>query len=108
MEIQLPLDEHILADGNILLLEKTVKHQGVWVVHLSDADPWPSNPHAERQDEPGKLDLFTGDVYDPQTRRRMQKLSAKSMKYIYGQIMAHEYKDIKNRLLENKTNIKYL
>ena len=41
-----------------------------WEIHLSDADDWPSKPHAHNVETGLKLDLRTGDLYDPRRKRK--------------------------------------
>lgn len=106
--ITLPLEEHILPNGKQLLLEKQVKHRGIWSIHLSDADPWPSDPHGDRVDGKEKLNLLSGEVYDVTTRKCIYSLSKKSMKYIHRQIMLHEYKPVIDKLKDQADKITYL
>ena len=106
--ITLPLEEHILPNGQQRLLEKQVKHRGIWSIHLSDADPWPSDPHGDRVDAKEKLNLLTGEVYDPTNRKHIYSLSKKSMNYIYRQIMLHEYKPVIEKLQFQADKITYL
>lgn len=60
------LDPGILPDGTTrLLTEKTVKVKGeIWRTHKTDADPWPSNPHAHNLETGIKLHLGTGEMFD--------------------------------------------
>ncbi len=108
-EFQLPDFSEIMPDGRRMLLEKTVKHNGVWRVHKSDPDDlFPSDPHADRQDEPEKLDLYNGKVYDKKTAKFLYQLPDKAMKYIYNQIMSCKEDVIKNKLIAKKSSITYL
>lgn len=48
-----------------LLTERTLKIKGeVWRIHKSDADPFPSVPHAHNYETGVVLDLGTGEMYD--------------------------------------------
>lgn len=85
-KIHLPAEEDILENGMILLKERVVKHQGIWIINLNDQDPWPSLPHGDRKDEPEKLNLLTGDVYSKTSRNHIYSLSDKSMRYIFHRI----------------------
>ncbi|WP_052600277.1 hypothetical protein [Aureispira sp. CCB-QB1] len=109
LNFTLPDFDEITEDGLQLLLEKTVKHKGIWRIHKSDLDDiFPSDPHADRQDEPEKLDLYTGDVYDKKTKNYKYKLPKKAMRFIYKKIMYCKEDAIKDKLLENEDSITYL
>ena len=109
IEFELPSLSEITPDGQRLLLEKTIKHNGIWRIHKSDPDHnFPSDPHADRQDAPEKLDLYNGNVYDKTTKSFLYKLPNKAMKYIYNQIMDCKEDIIKNKLTSNKNSITYL
>ena len=54
-EIELPDFTEITPDGQRLLLEKQVKHNGIWRIHKSDPDNvFPSDPHGDRVDGENK------------------------------------------------------
>lgn len=109
MKIILPPEEMLLENGVFRLQEKTVKCKGeVWVVHLSDADPNPSNPHAHNEEKGEKLDLLTGNVFDIVTDKLVRKLSKKSMRYIFSQITKKMGDPIAKKLMSQKANIEYL
>jgi hypothetical protein len=105
-EIRLPADEDILENGLLLLKERVVKHQGIWIINLNDQDSWPSHPHGDRKDEPEKLNLLTGDVFSKASRNHIYTLSNKSMRYIFHRIS----KFADSRILEALTcqHISYL
>ena len=53
IELELPNFSEITETGKRLLLEKTVKHNGIWRIHKSDPDNiFPNDPHGDRVDEP--------------------------------------------------------
>lgn len=109
IEFELPDFAEITPDGKRLLLEKTIRHKGVWRIHKSDSDDiFPSDPHADRQDKPEKLDLYTGNVYSKSTKKFIYQLPAKAMKYIYNQIMNCNEDTIKQKLITKKDSISYL
>ena len=109
IEFELPDFEEITPDGLRMLLEKTVKKNGIWRIHKSDPDDiFPSDPHGDRQDEPEKLDLYNGRVYDKRTRVYKYTLPKKVMKYIYQEIMNCKEDLIRNKLKCNKSSITYL
>lgn len=62
---QLEFAESIIPDDvPIRFVEAVAKHQNeIWLVHLHDADPFPSNPHAHNEKNGLKLHLGTGDLY---------------------------------------------
>ena len=62
---QVELSESIIPDGvPIRLVEALAKHRNeIWLVHLNDADPFPSNPHAHNEKNGLKLHLGTGGLY---------------------------------------------
>jgi hypothetical protein len=64
------LREAIFTDAelteDIVLYQRKVQiksHGIVWKIHLYDADPFPSQPHAHQIDENIKLDLSNGRCY---------------------------------------------
>lgn len=109
IEFELPDFSEITATGQRMLLEKTVKHNGIWRIHKNDADDiFPSDPHADRQDAPEKLNLYNGQVFDKSTKKHIYTLPDKAMKFIYNQIMNCKEDLIKNKLIMNKALITYL
>ncbi len=109
LEFQLPDFAEITQDGQQMLLEKVVKHNGIWKINKYDPDIiFPSDPHADRVDAPEKLDLYTGDVYSKTNKQHLYTLPKKAMKFIYNQIMACKEDEIKNKLITNVKMITYL
>ncbi len=109
LEFELPDFNEITIDGLRMLNEKQVKQNGIWRVHKSDPDDiFPSDPHADRQNAPEKLDLYNGRVYDKSTKKHIYTLPDKAMKFIYNQIMNCKEDEIKNKLILNKSSITYL
>ncbi len=109
IEFELPDFSEITATGQRMLLEKTVKHNGIWRIHKNDADDiFPSDPHADRQDAPEKLNLYNGHVFDKSTKKHIYTLPDKAMKFIYNQIMNCKEDLIKNKLIANRALITYL
>ena len=105
----LPLDNYILDNGMEWLLEKVVKHQGVWAIHKYDADDnFPSDLHAHRKDEAETMDLYTGDVYDAKTKNYLRTLSKKAMNHIYAKLMKCKEEEIKQKFIDNADQITYL
>lgn len=74
---RLTLDESILPPGVPRKLEEVrLKAMGeIWDIHLNDADPFPSNPHAHNVQTRVKLDLSNGDLY-----RKKRKLEERVRK----------------------------
>lgn len=109
IEFQLPNFCELTVDGKRLLLERTVKHKGIWRVHQNDPDDiFLSDPHADRVDESEKLDLYTGNVYDKKTKALLYKLPAKAMKFIYNKLIVSPEDSITKKLNSNKNLIEYL
>ena len=54
---QVEFPESIIPDGvPIRFVEALAKHRNdIWLVHLHDADPFPSNPHAHNEESGLKL-----------------------------------------------------
>lgn len=77
------LDHSILpARTTRRLTEVTVRAKGeVWRIHKSDADPFPSDPHAHNLETNLKLDMKTGDLYRG-TQKQDHKISKKDLKCI--------------------------
>lgn len=78
------LNQNILSDSSIfpreLLLNYKVriKSKGlIWVIHLYDQDPFPSNPHAHQLENNIKLDLSNGKCY--KVRRYIYTLNKKDL-----------------------------
>lgn len=107
-EFELPDFGEITTDGRRMLLEKQVKCNGIWKIHKNDPDIYfPSDPHADRADEPEKLNLYTGEVYSKSTKNYLYTLPKKAMKYIYNEIMNSKEEDIKKKIIQNKDLITY-
>lgn len=109
-DILLPLDSNIIdsTTGMERMVKQTVSHQGRWRIHKNDPDIlFPSDPHADRVDEPEKLNLYTGDVYDKK-QHFLYSISKKSMQFIYYKIMKDGEENIKQKLTTNKLQITYL
>lgn len=86
-QFEMPDFDAITEDGLLMLLEWTVKNNGKWRVHKSDPDCiFPSDFHAHRIDAEGILDLYTGVVYSPKTKKRIEKIPRKVMKYIVAEL----------------------
>jgi len=79
IEFELPDFSEITENGQRMLLEKTVKHNGIWRIYKNAPDDiFPSDPHADRQDAPEKLNLYNGKVYDKSTKEFKYTLPKKS------------------------------
>lgn len=109
IQFELPDFSEITTDGKRMLLEKVVKHNGIWKIHKSDADDiFPSDPHADRTDEPEKLDLYNGNVYSKTNKQFLRILPKKAMIYIYNELIKCKEETIKNKLISRKAEITYL
>jgi hypothetical protein len=76
------IDENIIPEDTFQsLYEETIKSKGnIWVIHKSDADPFPSNPHAHNKETGLKLNLGSGDLYNG--KRHCGKVSMKNLNII--------------------------
>lgn len=83
IDIDVGISEWQMLNDNRFILEEDFKVSGdVWRVHLNDADPYPSSPHAHciggtKRFIGNKLHLGTGQLFDsknmPLNRRLAQK-----------------------------------
>lgn len=109
LEFDIPDFSEITPDGKRMLLERVVKKNGIWKIHKNDPDDiFPSDPHADRVDEPEKLNLYTGDVYSKINKQHLYTLPKKVMKYIYNELMRSKEDTIKNKLINRQSEITYL
>jgi hypothetical protein len=78
---EIVLAESILPDGwPLLLREAQVKLRGeIWSVHKTDADPFPSNPHAHNYERSLKLHLGNGDLYLRRERKPCGHMERKNL-----------------------------
>jgi len=68
-------------------LQLIVKASGdVWVIHRYDPDPFPSRPHAHNRQTGEKLDLGTGDIFDPRTRSYKGRLNDSALRQIRDEL----------------------
>lgn len=109
VEIKLPDFSEIADNGQRLLLEKTVKHNGIWRFHKCDPDNiFPSDPHGDRVDAPEKLNIYNGHVYSKSDKQLLRTLPKKVMIYIYSQLMNCKEDEIKDKIRANKHQITYI
>jgi len=108
-EIFIPDERELLDNGMRIAIAVTVNRDGgKWRVHKSDPDKiFPSNLHADRVDQPGKLDVYTGEIWSPITKKCIGRLSKKSMRYFYKQLSKTKEPNIQ-ALLADKSKFSYL
>jgi hypothetical protein len=107
-EIAIPDYREILDDGRRMLIEATVKHNGVWRIHKSDPDIlFPSDFHADRVDEREKLDIYTGDVFSSVNNKFLRTEPKKAMRYIFRELQKSKEERIKE-CLKNTAKFSYL
>lgn len=84
-------DESLIPDDvPRLLTEKTVKVKGeIWRVHKSDADSFPSNPHAHNCETGYKLHLGSGELFDS-ARNSKGKINKKKLKAVRDKLSGIE------------------
>ena|SRR5215203_5884547 len=71
-------DSSIFPDGLLLNYKVRIKSKGlIWVIHMYDKDPFPSNPHAHQLSNNIKLDLSNGKCY--KVRRYIHTLNKKDL-----------------------------
>jgi hypothetical protein len=78
---EIPFEESIMPeDFPLLLTEAKVKFKGeIWSIHKTDADPFPSNPHAHNYERQLKMDLRNGDLYSRKERRACGQIDRKNL-----------------------------
>jgi hypothetical protein len=107
-EVFIPDFREILDDGRRMSIAIQVKHNGKWRVHKSDADKnFPSDFHADRVDEAEKLDLYTGDVWSPITRKHLYVMPKKAMRYIFRELSKTKEENLQV-LMADKSKFGYL
>jgi len=100
-EIILPDYREITDNGGRILLEVTVKRNGIWRVHKNDPDiVFPSDFHADRVDAPEKLDLYTGEVYSSVNNDYLRAEPKKAMRFIYQELLKSKETRIQEHLKE--------
>lgn len=108
MDITIPDFDEITEDGRRLMLERTIKSNGIWRVHKSDADTiFPSNFHAVNIETGEKLDLYTGEVFNPVSKQLTRKLPKKAMRYVYGELQSCEESEITGKC-QNRASFTFL
>lgn len=54
-----------------------------WELHKADDDFWPSVPHMHSIEFPLKLNIYTGEIYNTHTRKRVEKVKRKNLKKLW-------------------------
>jgi cysteinyl-tRNA synthetase len=102
-EFEIPDFREITENGDRLLIEVTVKSNGVWVIHKSDPDTnFPSDFHADRRDAAEKLDLYTGNVFDRTNRQMIRKFPRKAMLLVFRRLLASKEPEIQSKLAQRE------
>ena len=71
---------YLVADFNPFLYRPEYKISGhKYEIHKRDNDIWPSYPHIHFLEGDLKLDIYTGDIYRIQTRKKINCVSNKEM-----------------------------
>lgn len=87
--ITLNKDDFIFIHNSRSLNEKTIHADGQqWVFNKTDKDPWPSYPHGHF--ETSKLNPFTGEVFDVNTKKLIYKLKPKVLSHIKDELKANK------------------
>ena len=58
----------------------------IWIIHLSDADPWPSKPHAHDYEQRQKLDLASGKIFSLPGRNMIKRLRTGDLKLLRDEL----------------------
>lgn len=99
VDIEIPDYREITPDGRRMVLEVTVRRNGVWRVHSNDPDTvFPSDFHADRVDAPEKLDLYTGGVFSAIHGNLLRTEPKKVMLYIFRELQRCKEVRIQQRL----------
>lgn len=79
--------------GQALLEEQTVAVKGnVIRVHMNDADNWPSDLHGHLLNRASqKVDIYTGDIFDIRSRKKIGSLGKKDLKRIQNELRKAEW-----------------
>jgi hypothetical protein len=108
VEVFVPDFREILDDGRRMSIAVQVKHNGKWRVHKNDPDKnFPSDFHADRIDEPEKLDLYTGDVWSATNKKRLYVMPKKAMRYIFRELSKTKEENLQARMAD-KSKFSYL
>ncbi len=107
-EVFIPDFQEILDDGRRMSIAIQVKHNGKWRVHKNDADKnFPSDFHADRIDEPEKLNLYNGDVWSSITGKRLYVMPKKAMRYIFRELSKTKEENLQ-KILADRSKFIYL
>jgi hypothetical protein len=78
LNARLETDTDILPSALLLEHKVRIKSNGIiWIIHLYDKDPFPSNPHAHQLENNIKLDLSTGKCF--KSRNYIHTISKKDL-----------------------------
>ena len=78
LNVQIETDTCVLPSALLLQYKVRVKSNGIiWIIHLYDKDPFPSNPHAHQLENNIKLDLSTGKCF--KSRNYIHTISKKDL-----------------------------
>jgi len=76
LEIEIPYDSW----QRFRLKEVFIKKSGeTWIFHKNDPDPSPSQPHGHNKETGEKLDIFTGNCYNPRNGVMERKLNKNTL-----------------------------
>jgi len=79
------IDEQKLVSGE-LIIEVTIKGNGIWRLNKTDADNWPSNLHGHNLEKKQKIDFYTGEIFDINTKKLISKLRKKQLNNLHIQL----------------------
>jgi len=109
MEIEIPPEDDINEDGSVLLKEYTVQHSGKWRCHMKDQDNWPSDFHAHNVlDGTEKMDLYSGTVFDVNTKVIRRQLKRKVMRFIFDKLANSGNAAIEAKCQQNQERFEFL
>ena len=59
-------------------------NNGKWIIHKNDVDPFPSVPHMHSKDLPLKLNIYSGEIYDVNTKKIVDVVRQKDLKKLWS------------------------
>lgn len=101
-------------NNNYKMTKYVAKQKGeIWEMHNHDVDIFPSCPHMHAKDKPWKLDIYTGDVYDINTKKVIKNIGKKALESIWSNkavqtIVVEERRRYEEMALENPHKYKPL
>ena len=93
------LRKHI---GNKEIIYFLKSFNGKWQLHNNDPDEKPSNPHLHDLKTGNKLNPYTGEIYNPRTKRIARTMREKDLNSLLDQYKEHSGTDIRQLMKPKK------